>query len=163
MQCEMCGQDAELKETKVEGATLKLCEDCQETGEVVETEDNTSSRRSSGSGSSRGSSKSSRSKPRQQQEELVRDYNTKVREAREEEGWGTEELADKLNEKESVVHRIESGKLKPDKRLAQKIKNQLEVELYQDVAATDYEGGTGTSEEEGATIGDVAEVTKKED
>ncbi|MDY6770377.1 MAG: multiprotein bridging factor aMBF1 [Candidatus Nanohaloarchaea archaeon] len=159
MQCEMCGQDAELKKTKVEGAVLKLCEECRETGEVMET---SSSSSSSSSGRSKSKSRK-RSKPREQREELVRDFDKRVKEARESEELSIEDLADMLNEKESVIHRIESGKLKPDKRLAQKIKNQLEIELYEEVSETDYEAADASSSNDTATIGDVADVTTKEE
>lgn len=158
MQCEMCGNDGDLKKTKVEGAVLKLCDDCQDTGKVMETSTSSSSSGSSG----RSSSSRKRSKPRGQQKELVRDFDERVKEARENEDLSIEDLADRLNEKESVIHRIESGKLKPDKRLAQKIKNQLEIELYEEVSETDYEARGSDSGEDTATIGDVADVTKKD-
>jgi putative transcription factor len=160
MQCEMCGNDAELKKTKIEGAVLKVCEECQEAGEVMETSSSSSSSRST----SRSTSTSKRrSKPKGQQEELVGDYDTRVKQAREEKDLSIEELADRLNEKESVIHRIESGKLKPDKSLAKKIESKLGLDLYEELSDVDYEARSGSSNDGGATIGDVADVRRKED
>ncbi|MCJ7429231.1 MAG: multiprotein bridging factor aMBF1 [Candidatus Nanohaloarchaeota archaeon QJJ-5] len=158
MNCEMCGAEGDLKRTKVEGATLKLCEDCQAAGEVLETEDSSSSGRSS---RSRSRSRN-RSKPRQQQKRLVQGYSEKVKEAREDEDLSMGELADNLNEKRSVVQRIESGDLKPDERLAQKIKNQLEIDLYTSVSSEAYQGQADDPSDDKATIGDVADVKRKD-
>lgn len=150
----MCGAEGDLKRTKIEGATLKLCEDCQAAGDVLESDNAASS-----SSSSRSRSRN-RSKPRQQQKELVPDYESKVRDAREADDLTMGELADNLNEKRSVVQRIESGDLKPDERLAQKIKNQLEVDLYTSISSEAYQGQAESTADEKATIGDVADVKK---
>ncbi|MCJ7450633.1 MAG: multiprotein bridging factor aMBF1 [Candidatus Nanohaloarchaeota archaeon QJJ-9] len=154
MQCEMCGKEAELKKTKVEGAVLKLCKDCQTAGEVIE---------SSGSNSSSGrKKKKSKSRPKEQKKILVRDYSEKVKEARESNDWTIEDLADRINEKESVIHRIESGKLKPDKELAKELNSALGVKLYKNSSKLDYEvHDSKKSSSSGATIGDVAEVKKE--
>jgi len=173
MQCEMCGKDASLKRTKVEGAELKLCDECQAAGEVVETGSSgsssssssggRSSRSSSGSSSSGSSSSSSskRRKPRDQQESLRPDFDSLVRSARSEKDYTKEELADEIKEKTSVISRIESGSLKPDQRLARKLKKTLDVELYG--GSEDISHQTRSSDEDagGATIGDVASIERK--
>ncbi|MDY6788504.1 MAG: multiprotein bridging factor aMBF1 [Candidatus Nanohaloarchaea archaeon] len=154
MGCEMCGSNAELKRTKVEGAVLKLCSDCQDAGKVMST---STSRNSSGS-----RSKGSKRKPKRQREHLVPDFGEKVKKERESKGWSIERLADIMNEKESVVHRVESGKLKPDKKLAGKFKKYLDVKLYTRSGDVGYGQEEDTGSGGKATIGDVAEVRKRE-
>lgn len=165
MQCEMCGKDASLKRTKVEGAELKLCDECQAAGEVVETGpggSSSGSSRSSSSGSSSGSSSSSRNrKPRDQQESLKPDFDSLVRSARSERDYTKEELANEINEKTSVISRIESGSLKPDQRLAKKLNKALGVELYGGSEDVSHQVRSSDDDSSGATIGDVAEIERK--
>ncbi len=157
MECEMCGNNDKLKKTRIEGAVLKVCSDCQDTGKVL---------RSSSSGRSdskrKQRKKKGKKKPRAQKKQLDPDFDEKVKEAREDKGWSMEKLADLMNEKESVVKRVESGDLKPDKKLAGKMKKHLGVKLYKRRSGIGYGHSDGGSSGGKATIGDVAEVKKKD-
>lgn len=151
--CEMCGGDGPLKKTKVEGTTLKLCEDCQSVGDVVES--------STGSVTRSRSSSSSRSRTNQSGggKELAPDAGKRVKRAREDSGLSVSNLADRLKEKDSVVRRIESGKLTPDRSLARKLERKLDVDLYEEAPEVSQGERTEASE---ATIGDVADVRKQD-
>lgn len=152
--CEMCGGDGPLKKTKVEGTTLKLCEDCQSVGDVVESSSGTVTRsRSSSSSRSRTNRSSGGGK------ELAPDAGKRVKRAREDSGLSVSDLADRLKEKDSVVRRIESGKLTPDRSLARKLERKLDVDLYEEAPEVAQQAGTEASE---ATIGDVADVRKQD-
>ena len=159
MKCEMCGKEASLRKTKVEGAVLKLCKECQQTGKVM----GSSGKSSSSSGKSSGGRKSrkKRRKPREQQKHLVRDFDDRVKQTRESKDITIEDLADKMKVKESVVHRIESGKLKPDEKLSKKIKKFLGIDLYRQESELDYESETTSKKTSKNTIGDIAKVKKK--
>lgn len=162
MECEMCGQDGELKRTKVEGTELKLCESCQEVGEVVQTASSSSSGsggRSSGSSTSSSSSSRSR-KRREEQDSLLPDFDDRVRDARADKDLSKQELADEINVKESVISRIESGSLKPDKQLAKTLKQALDVSLYGEIDDVSHQHG-GSGDDGEATIGDVADIRRK--
>lgn len=142
--CELCGQDTDsTKKVKIEGATLKVCDSCADMGEEVSTKSKKKRRRK----------KSSR--PRNQ-EVLVSDYGSRIKEAREDEGIAIKELADELNEKTSLLSKIEREELKPDNTLAKKISERLGVELYTTPAVHDHDAPTSDSRK--ATLGDVAEV-----
>ncbi|MCJ7479021.1 MAG: multiprotein bridging factor aMBF1 [Candidatus Nanohaloarchaeota archaeon QJJ-7] len=145
--CEMCGQDGNLKETKVEGARLKLCEDCQGLGDVVESQ----------SPETRKSRKSRTSTP---EEEVLPDYGKNVKQAREAQDMTVEDLADALKEKNSVVKRIESEKLTPDRNLARKFERELGIEIYGEPPETPTGGSTSSTDDK--TIGDVADVQKSD-
>ncbi len=143
--CEVCGQQGDLEKTRVEGTVLKVCEDCRELGESAEQEVERDRKRS----------RSSRDAP---EKELVPGFGGKVKEAREGNGWSVKELAERLKEKESVVRRVESGRLKPDRGLARKFERELSVSLYE---KPPEESGTGDVETGGGqTLGDVADVKK---
>lgn len=151
--CEMCGEQGDVKKTRVEGTVLKLCDDCQEVGEVVK----------SGSSSSR-SSKQSSSKPSlpDDSEEIAPDFNERVKAAREAKELSVQDLADAMKEKKSVVQRVEAGKLAPDRSLARKFEKHLGVDLYEE-EPSDVAAQVASTTESEQTIGDVAEVTKKDE
>ncbi|MDY6761679.1 MAG: multiprotein-bridging factor 1 family protein [Candidatus Nanohaloarchaea archaeon] len=144
--CEMCGEAADLKRTRVEDATLDLCEDCREVGEVVDTP-------SSGSATA-----STSSRPSTPDEDVLPGYGNRVKQAREARDLSVQALAEELKEKTSVVRRVESEKLTPDRGLAGKFERALDIEIY----GTPPQGNDASSSTDsgGQTIGDVADVRR---
>lgn len=148
--CEMCGGSGDLKKTRVEGTVLKLCEDCQDLGEVVD----------------QPSAKKKKQRPHLtrppkpkrggSERELVQDAGRRVKRAREDRELTVSELAKQLKEKASVVRRVEAGRLKPDRSLARKFEKQLGVTLYEQ--PPEASGGTREQSEQERTLGDVADV-----
>jgi len=61
--------------------------------------------------------------------ELAADWNKRIRVARESHSWTPEEFGKKLNEKKSVVLKIESGSFRPPDALVRKIEHLLKVRL----------------------------------
>src|SRR6056297_1551163 len=169
-QCEMCGADvASLTTTKVEGAELELCDNCQGFGTTVETQQSSSSTskystssssgtsNASGSSSSGGSTQSTRRKKDMfdDMDELAADYDDRIREARESEGLTQEKLADNLNEKSSLIRKLERGDILPSDDVQTKLEKKLEITLTEgaDVDDTEWSSGSGQS----MTLGDVVE------
>jgi putative transcription factor len=169
-QCEMCGAErASLTTTKVEGAELELCDDCTEFGtEVTTTSSSTSTKYSTSSSSSAGSSSADdsggstatrrRSDMFDDMEEIAGDYDTRIRDAREGEGLSQEDLADELNEKASLIRKLERGDILPPDEVRTKLERRLDISLV--------EGG-GTDEEEwssdSATTTTLGDVVKRKD
>jgi len=60
---------------------------------------------------------------------LQPNYGELVRRAREKKGLTAEQLAKKLNEKESVIRRVEEEKLRPPEALVDKLEKELEVKI----------------------------------
>ncbi|WP_418282348.1 multiprotein bridging factor aMBF1 [Halorubrum sp. DTA98] len=168
-QCEMCGADqTSLTTTKVEGAELELCSSCTDFGTEVREEPSTaggskystssssgtpsssSSSSSSGSGSSGGSSR--RRDMFDDMEEIATDYDDRIRTARESEGLSQEELADQLNEKASLIRKLERGDTLPTDEVQRKLERALDISLVEgeDVDAEWESGDSGTM-----TLGDV--------
>jgi putative transcription factor len=91
----------------------------------------------------------------------VEDYGSRVKRARESQEMSVGDLASRIKEKESVVRRIESGKLSPDQQLAGRFENALDITLYSavsEVTAPQEQSAPGSE----TTIGDVAEVRERE-
>ncbi len=91
--------------------------------------------------------------------DLVPDYPIVIRRARERKGWTHEDLAKRINEKVSVIHRLESRRMRPTLGLARKLEKELGVELLEEV--TDIPLDLASSGGEEPTIGDVVQIKKK--
>jgi putative transcription factor len=61
--------------------------------------------------------------------ELTEDYGTRIRKAREKLGFSHEELGKRLNEKVSLLKKIETGKMTPNDKLATALEHTLKVKL----------------------------------
>ncbi|MFA1611162.1 multiprotein bridging factor aMBF1 [Halobellus rubicundus] len=175
-QCEMCGSERpSLTTVKVEGAELELCDDCKEFGTEVRTESSSSqstkystssSSGTSGSGGSSGSSSTSgtassssggSSRRRRDMfddmDEIATDYDQRIREARESRGLSQEDLAKSLNEKASLIRKLERGDILPSDEVQRKLERELEISLVEgeDTEDSEWSGGSSTT----TTLGDV--------
>jgi putative transcription factor len=154
VQCEMCGAEtASPKTVKVEGAELDVCNECADFGTEVRTQQSSSgsskystssssgsgsSSRSSGSGSSSQSSGSNRRRDMfDDMDELAQDYDDRIRRARENRGLSQSDLANELNEKASLIRKLERGDTLPNDTVQRKLERFLEIEL----------GGAGSVED----------------
>lgn len=168
VQCEMCGTDVgDPNRVKIEGAELDVCDDCTEFGTEVRTEESSSSTStkystssssgSSGGTGSSGSSDSSGGRSRDMFDEMdviAQDYHELVREARESAGMSQSELAQQMNEKESLVRKLEHGDTLPTDGVQTKLEQTLDIDLSAGTSDADeeWESDTGGS---GYTLGDV--------
>jgi putative transcription factor len=173
-QCEMCGTEVSTPKTvKVEGAEIDVCDDCADFGTEVKTDSTSStSTKYSTSSSSQSSSSSGGSSSGgggggggggrrrdmfDQMEELAGDYDTRIRSAREQEGLSQEELADELNEKASVIRKLERGDSLPSDDVREKLESHLGISLTEGGSADDAGGDDSWSsggDSAGLTLGD---------
>ena len=100
-------------------------------------------------------------RPRIEMYDLVSDYNDRIREAREARGLTTSVLAQKLRISESMLKKIEAGKMKPTIDLAKRIEKLLKIELLTptEIEEEEYESPPPT----GLTLGDIVVVRRDED
>ena len=86
--------------------------------------------------------------------ELAQDYDERIRNAREQAGLTQEELANQLNEKTSLIRKIEHGDVLPSDDVQKKLERALDISLVEGVSDEDTEwessGSSGTY-----TLGDV--------
>lgn len=169
MRCEICGQSIEegkSKRTKIDGSIMEVCQDCSKFG-VIQKVPKPKSIQSKGKGNSRtnGTNRQVRT-PRpmysldEPTEELVEDFETIIRQAREAKRLSREELGEKIYEKVSVINRIESGKMDPDIKLAKKLEKTLNITLIEkisDMNLEDFKNRTSG----GPTLGDIVKIKKK--
>ena len=175
VQCEMCGAETSSPKTiKVEGAKLDVCSNCTDFGTEVKQPSSTSSSTkystsSSSSSSSGGSSSSSsttsasssssssqrRSDMFDDMDELATDYDDRVRNARENKGLSQSDLANELNEKASLIRKIERGDTLPSDRVQSKLEKFLEVSLSAESGSADDSEWSGGSSTGSYTLGDV--------
>ena len=87
-------------------------------------------------------------------DEVVQDYDDRIRDAREERGLTQEDLADQLNEKASLIRKLERGDVLPSDSVQRKLEKALDVSLSAGGSGDDAEwsGGSSTGE---TTLGDV--------
>jgi putative transcription factor len=169
----MCGAErASLTTTKVEGAELELCDDCKEFGTEVRTQSSssastkysTSSSGSKSSGSSSSSSGSTGGSTRRRRDmfddmdEIAGDYDQRIREARESRGMSQEDLADDLNEKVSLIRKLERGDILPSDAVRKKLERKLDLSLVEGESSDDSEWSGG-----GSTTTTLGDVVKRKD
>ncbi|MEM2937345.1 MAG: multiprotein bridging factor aMBF1 [Candidatus Bathyarchaeia archaeon] len=138
MRCEVCGRKIQGKPLKViiEGAKLTVCSECSRHGKIVWEElehahllpktKTTASKPQPLKIQSGG-----KPSPKNIEEtlELVEDFDAKIRHAREKLGLTHEELGKRINEKVSVLKKVEAKKMTPDNRLAAKLEHALKIKL----------------------------------
>jgi putative transcription factor len=154
MRCEICGKKiigAPLK-TKIESSVMLTCNECSKFGKVQKTPPTPTGRRTS-------SHRRRTYRPREPDYEIVEDYNTLIREAREKKGWSREDLGEKVYEKVSVINRLESGRMIPDLKLARKIEGSLDIKLLEKNLET-LTDEMDESKVKRATIGDIATIKR---
>ena len=95
--------------------------------------------------------------------ELVEDFGACIRRAREAQGLSHEELGKKLNEKVSVLKKLENQKMKPDNRLVEKLQHALKIRLLIPVAKKKLSKQLITAARPSRTItfGDLIQSKKK--
>jgi putative transcription factor len=145
MICEMCGSDKnKLLLTEVEGALVKVCPDCARFGKGRKEEKPAPAMDVSSGGSSGGFSlpplkkKGAYSKDvfdRMGDDELVDDYGKVIRRSREALHLSQEDLAKKINEKKSIIAKLESGNMVPSDDLVKKLEKALLVKLKEKYVA----------------------------
>ena len=141
MLCEMCGNDVEsTSRIRIEQSVLQLCPGCAKFGTPVDPlptpveEAPRPTRGTPAPGAPRPATRRRRLEERDLyaeigELELAQDWGQRVRKAREALLWTPEELGKRLNEKKSVVLKIESGGLHPPDALVRKLEHLLKVRL----------------------------------
>jgi putative transcription factor len=86
-------------------------------------------------------------------DEIAGDYDERIREAREAEGVSQEDLAKSLNEKVSLIRKLERGEMLPSDDVREKLERRLEISLVEggDGGDDDWSADSSTT----TTLGDV--------
>ena len=145
--CEICGKEMnEEYEIELEGAHLMVCEECSR-GKPAQKRVN-----------AQYTVPHHRDFGASEQDEVVEGYGTIMRRARESAGMSLKELGEKINEKESILSRIEWEKTTPPDSVARKLEKELGIRLIQKKPAVKKASAATQARE--ATLADFIE--KKE-
>jgi putative transcription factor len=142
MRCEVCGQEIHGQPYYriIEGGKLVVCGQCAHFG----TKEWDPSKPSGKPVRRRLSTPPQRSRPRSEievaeQMELIENYGELIRKTRQKKGMSIEDFAKKLNEKESVLKKLEKSQFNPPMTLIQKVSRELNITILEPAAS-----GTGT-------------------
>ncbi|HII16115.1 MAG TPA: TIGR00270 family protein [Nanoarchaeota archaeon] len=149
-QCEICGKTTELARCMIEGCEMSVCRNCARFGTASEMRTDAPIRAAG----------AAKTPARQEEEEpAIVNASAKVKDAREKKGLTQEQLAKAIAEKESVVHRIESGAMMPTLATAEKLEKFLGIKLIEKIMK--IEGAAKEGKSESFTIGDLVMERKK--
>jgi putative transcription factor len=93
--------------------------------------------------------------------EIVEGYDSKIRQAREKLGISHEELGKKINEKASVLRKIETGKMTPNNQLVIKLEHTLKIKLLVPVVEEKTPQQIPKAQNRELTLGDLMQLDKK--
>jgi len=163
MLCELCGRDVTFcKKVTIEGVQLEVCAECAKFG----IEAKKAAPKETGPKpviEQRLEVREMRSRPRDileasEREELVEDYSARIRNARSQKGLTQKDLAMKINERLTVLSKIETGDMRPDDKIVAKLEKELGVKLKEKVVETQVTRGPGTST---ITLADIIKMQKE--
>ncbi len=143
MACELCGKEALLYRAVVEGTSMNVCKECGRFGKILSQPP--------------APKKNLHIMKEEPVFDVVEDFAEKIKKTREMSGLTQKEFAMSINEKESLVAKLETGELRPSIPLAQKLEKLLKIKLI-------IEELEGTVEKAGKTdtltIGDIIKTKK---
>lgn len=163
MECEICGKEVPENnpiKAKIEGSVMVVCKECSKLGKIQKAPPKPKFRKKDKQ--KRPATTRNRSYSRQDEpsEELIEDFEMEVRKARESKDWSREVLGKKINERVSVITRIETGKMTPDVKLTKKLEKALDIKLLEKVDSIDLNQFTNSSSGE-RTLGNIMKIKRK--
>jgi putative transcription factor len=134
LRCEVCGRKINGKPITaiIEGARLTVCVACSKHGKICQEEPKPKlilQRLRPTSAQPRMQMPKPQAPTVDTSQELVENYHVKIRQAREKLGLSHEDLGKRINEKVSLLRKIETGKMTPDNRLASLLERMLKIKL----------------------------------
>ena len=138
MICELCGADVpRLKTVAIDTTILSVCGDCARFGEEVSSAPLRPSTMPPVI-AQRLEARQRRMTPKDVyaqggELELLEDFPQKIRNARESRGWKQTDLGAKINERASVIAKLESGAMTPGDDLVRKLERELGIKLKERV------------------------------
>ena len=146
MICEMCGKDVpQTRAVIVEGTKLNVCPGCARFGEDYRSPSAGGAPVSQSVIDQRLERRERRMKSKDiystTSVELIDDYGSAIRAAREAKGMDLKEFAASIQEKQGILAKVESNNLIPDDKLIKKIEKALDIKLMETVETGKTVGG----------------------
>ena len=159
MNCDICGKEATLYKTDIEGSFLNLCQECAKMGDVMGEIKPLPTRKEIKKMKKEEAEPQFIDENREIIQVITEDYANIIQRGREKKGLKQKDFARMIAEKESLVHTIESGKHKPSMPLARKLEKALNIKLVEQ-----HEEKHGKLIKTGSgplTIGDIIKTKKR--
>jgi len=138
MICEMCGKNVTfLRKVTIEGVSLEVCSECAKFG-IEAKKDVPKEEAPRPIIAQRLEVREKRGRPRDvlekgDKEDLVEDFGSMIRIARERAGMTQKDLAMKINERVTILSKIESNLMRPDDKIITKLQKELGIVLKEKV------------------------------
>ena len=163
MECEICGKPVPENNpirAKIEGSVMVVCKECSRLGKIQKAPPKPKFRKQEKNKRPKSTRNKSYSRNDEPSDELIEDFNNEVRKAREAKNWSREDLGKKINERVSVITRIETGKMTPDTKLTRKLENALDITLLEKIENVDLNQFINNSSGE-RTLGNIMKIKRK--
>ena len=129
MICEMCGKEAKLFRTLIEGVEMMVCKECSQYGKILPPKKKVEKIKI------KKSVPYSRDIFKEMNKELIPDWGKEIKKARERKGMTREELGAKVGEKTTTIAKIENEELRPRDETVKKLEKVLEIKLFQEIGS----------------------------
>jgi putative transcription factor len=149
MNCDLCGKETEMFKAIIEGSELTVCKNCGEYGKIVGRV----------TPASKPKQKSFSSEIQEETtESLAENFGELLKKKREQLGLNQKDFASKIAEKESILHKLETGTMTPTLEKARKLEKMLGLKLIEEVREEPIEKSKDNSI---ITLGDMVKIKKK--
>lgn len=147
-ECEVCGEGEGVYLVLIEGAKLWACAECAKAGKIIQVME---------------TPKKPQAQKKQEEKELeiAPDFDARIRNARLKMKLPLAVIAERINEKEGYLARIEEGKTIPSETVASKLEKELGIKLFEEVTKPGYKFDSGKGRE--TSLGDLVVVKKKKE
>jgi putative transcription factor len=166
-ECPICGGIIWGKGQRVllEGAKISVCSNCAQHGVKIKPSSiNNFKKRSQFTVKTSPSKRKIYKTTETTEMEIIPEYAKKIRNVRNSLGLNQDQFSQKLNEKPSLLRRIEAGKAEPTLKLAKKIEEVYKIKLIKkgDSVETNARDSKYMKKSAGSSLGDIAFIRKKE-
>ena len=163
MECEICGKPVPENNpirAKIEGSVMVVCKECSKLGKIQKAPPKPKFVKHEKPKRQNNTHSRNYSRKDEPADELIEDFGAEIRKARESKKWSREDLGKKINERVSVITRIETGKMTPDNKLTKKFEKALNIKLLEEINTVDLNQFINNSSGE-RTLGNIMKIKRK--
>ena len=165
-ECPICGSIIWGRGQRVllEGAKITVCHNCAQHGIKIQKPPTSKHIKKSYSHVKKSHPKRPiLKKPNVDDLEIIQDYAKKIRNVRSSLGLNQDQFAQKLNEKPSLLRRIEARKVEPTIKLARKIEDVYKIKILKKTTEIEanVESRKYMKKSSGTSLGDIAFIKRK--
>jgi len=162
LNCDLCGKPGQLFKVELEGSRIVACESCAKYGKVIHEIKQELPKSTKAAKAKEQEMVRSAPKAPETIQIIVKEYASKIKNAREKRGIKQEDFAKLVNIKDSLLLHLESGKMEPNMELAKKLEKVLGIKLIDEIVLEPEEKKEGLKPHSGPmTLGDLINIKKR--